>query len=325
MTIGGDDATRCRCRSSCMATQNPIESEGTYPLPEAQVDRFLMKILVDYPTRRRGGRGRRAQPRRAAPTSASACRSPTSTRYAAAAADGARRPRRRSATPSRWPTPPATRPSYGLGDIARADRVRREPARADRARPGGARAGAAARPRPRRRSRTSATSRADVLRHRIVLSYDALSEGVTADELLDRVLAAVDRARATATVRRASRAGWLGARDPTRASCRPPAARQGPGPMPHGAGRARSTSSVDAARRAARCRATAARPGVGAGTELAQLRPYEVGDDVRQHRPGRDRAHRRAARAPARARARADDVDRARRLAVDGVRHRASG
>src|SRR5579859_5198134 len=32
-----------------MATQNPIESEGTYPLPEAQVDRFLMKILVDYP------------------------------------------------------------------------------------------------------------------------------------------------------------------------------------------------------------------------------------------------------------------------------------
>jgi MoxR-like ATPase len=33
-----------------MATQNPIESEGTYPLPEAQVDRFLMKLLVDYPS-----------------------------------------------------------------------------------------------------------------------------------------------------------------------------------------------------------------------------------------------------------------------------------
>jgi MoxR-like ATPase len=33
-----------------MATQNPIESEGTYPLPEAQVDRFLLKVLVDYPT-----------------------------------------------------------------------------------------------------------------------------------------------------------------------------------------------------------------------------------------------------------------------------------
>ena len=34
-----------------MATQNPIEQEGTYPLPEAQVDRFLMKVVVGYPTR----------------------------------------------------------------------------------------------------------------------------------------------------------------------------------------------------------------------------------------------------------------------------------
>ena len=34
-----------------MATQNPLEMEGTYPLPEAQLDRFLMKILVRYPTR----------------------------------------------------------------------------------------------------------------------------------------------------------------------------------------------------------------------------------------------------------------------------------
>jgi MoxR-like ATPase len=32
-----------------MATQNPIESEGTYPLPEAQLDRFMMKIVVTYP------------------------------------------------------------------------------------------------------------------------------------------------------------------------------------------------------------------------------------------------------------------------------------
>src|SRR5947199_7712955 len=33
-----------------MATQNPIESEGTYPLPEAQLDRFMMKVVVGYPT-----------------------------------------------------------------------------------------------------------------------------------------------------------------------------------------------------------------------------------------------------------------------------------
>ncbi len=34
-----------------LATQNPIEQEGTYPLPEAQVDRFMLKVVVDYPTR----------------------------------------------------------------------------------------------------------------------------------------------------------------------------------------------------------------------------------------------------------------------------------
>ena len=35
-----------------LATQNPIEQEGTYPLPEAQVDRFMLKIKIDYPTKR---------------------------------------------------------------------------------------------------------------------------------------------------------------------------------------------------------------------------------------------------------------------------------
>jgi len=34
-----------------LATQNPIEQEGTYPLPEAQVDRFMMKVMIDYPSR----------------------------------------------------------------------------------------------------------------------------------------------------------------------------------------------------------------------------------------------------------------------------------
>ena len=32
-----------------MATQNPVEQEGTYPLPEAQVDRFMLKVVIDYP------------------------------------------------------------------------------------------------------------------------------------------------------------------------------------------------------------------------------------------------------------------------------------
>src|SRR4051812_27759515 len=34
-----------------LATQNPVEQEGTYPLPEAQVDRFMLKVIIDYPNR----------------------------------------------------------------------------------------------------------------------------------------------------------------------------------------------------------------------------------------------------------------------------------
>ena len=45
-----------------LATQNPIEYEGTYPLPEAQLDRFLMRIAIGYP-----GRGRVGDPRTAHP------------------------------------------------------------------------------------------------------------------------------------------------------------------------------------------------------------------------------------------------------------------
>ncbi|MFO7949639.1 MAG: AAA family ATPase [Candidatus Fermentibacteraceae bacterium] len=49
VTIGGESHPLPR-PFFVMATQNPIEQEGTYPLPEAQVDRFLLKLLVDYPT-----------------------------------------------------------------------------------------------------------------------------------------------------------------------------------------------------------------------------------------------------------------------------------
>ncbi len=50
VTIGTDTITLPK-PFMVMATQNPIEQEGTYPLPEAQVDRFMFKVLVDYPTR----------------------------------------------------------------------------------------------------------------------------------------------------------------------------------------------------------------------------------------------------------------------------------
>ena len=71
------DATRCPSPFLVLATQNPIEQEGTYPLPEAQLDRFMLKDVLDYPTleeeaevlhridqgvlHRRPARGRRAR------------------------------------------------------------------------------------------------------------------------------------------------------------------------------------------------------------------------------------------------------------------------
>jgi MoxR-like ATPase len=48
VTIGGE-TFRVPDPFLTLATQNPIESEGTYPLPEAQIDRFMLKVLVDYP------------------------------------------------------------------------------------------------------------------------------------------------------------------------------------------------------------------------------------------------------------------------------------
>lgn len=50
VTIGGE-TFRLEEPFLVMATQNPVEQEGTYPLPEAQVDRFMLKVVVDYPTR----------------------------------------------------------------------------------------------------------------------------------------------------------------------------------------------------------------------------------------------------------------------------------
>ncbi|MEM0998507.1 MAG: MoxR family ATPase [Bacteroidota bacterium] len=47
----GDDTFKLDRPFLVLATQNPVEQEGTYPLPEAQVDRFMMKVHIDYPTR----------------------------------------------------------------------------------------------------------------------------------------------------------------------------------------------------------------------------------------------------------------------------------
>jgi MoxR-like ATPase len=55
VTVGGE-AHRLESPFMVLATQNPIEMEGTYPLPEAQIDRFFFKLLVQYPNRTELGR-----------------------------------------------------------------------------------------------------------------------------------------------------------------------------------------------------------------------------------------------------------------------------
>jgi MoxR-like ATPase len=171
-----------------MATQNPIESEGTYPLPEAQVDRFLMKILVDYPSMGEEaavvGRSLGDQAPVRERLSLEDLRRHTRTAmtvlvdrevigYAVALADATRRPG-----------------EHGLKEL--------EPLIEFGASPRGpiglvqaARVLALLRGRGHVMPYDVRDLALDVLRHRIVLSYDALSEGVTADELLERVLVAV--------------------------------------------------------------------------------------------------------------------------------------
>ncbi len=171
-----------------MATQNPIESEGTYPLPEAQVDRFLMKILVDYPTP--GEEAAVVGRSLAHPISvrecltldglgqhAAAVQSVLVDReaigYAVALADATRHPDR-----------------YGLPELTGLIEFGSSP-RGPIGLVGAARVLALLRGRGHVIADDIRDLAPDVLRHRVVLSYDALSDGVSADQLLDQVLSVV--------------------------------------------------------------------------------------------------------------------------------------
>jgi MoxR-like ATPase len=187
VTIGGT-TYRVPLPFIVMATQNPIESEGTYPLPEAQVDRFLMKILVDYPSvseeaavvgRSLGDpavvqeRLTLEDLRRYAAAAATVLVDREVIGYAVALADATRHPA-----------------AHGLEEVAPLIEFGASP-RGPIGLVQAARVLAVLRGRGHVVPADIRDLAPDVLRHRIVLSYDALSDGVTADELLDRVLAAV--------------------------------------------------------------------------------------------------------------------------------------
>ena len=171
-----------------MATQNPIETEGTYPLPEAQVDRFMMKVLVDYPTEEeefviaQRVTGPAVQVQAVADTVAlaalqQACREvyvdPSLIQYAVRLVSATRDPRR-----------------YELPELARFLTYGASP-RATIGLVEGARALALLRGRRYALPEDVSDLVHDVLRHRLVLSYEALAEGRSADQLIDAVMARV--------------------------------------------------------------------------------------------------------------------------------------
>jgi MoxR-like ATPase len=171
-----------------MATENPIESEGTYPLPEAQVDRFMMKVVVDYPTQveEQAIVGRALRPPESPQPMVTAeeliaMRARAQEVYVdPAIVDYA--VRLVSVTRS-----PAT---AGLGELERYVTYGASP-RASIALVMGARALAFLRGRDYVLPNDLSELALDVMRHRLVLSYEAFADDVDADTIITRVLGAV--------------------------------------------------------------------------------------------------------------------------------------
>ncbi len=171
-----------------MATQNPIETEGTYPLPEAQVDRFMMKVLIGYPKEEeefvivQRVIGPAIDVAAVATTEQIAALQhqsrqgyvdPGLIQYAVKLVSATRDPAR-----------------FGLPDLARYLTFGASP-RATIGLIEGARALAFLRGRGYALPQDVVDLVPDVLRHRLVLSYEALSDGLSADQLIEQILRVV--------------------------------------------------------------------------------------------------------------------------------------
>ncbi|WP_055047914.1 AAA family ATPase [Devosia sp. A16] len=171
-----------------MATQNPIETEGTYPLPEAQVDRFMMKVLVGYPSEEEEFvivsrvTGLMQAVTRVATTEQlvalqARCHSlyvdPSLIQFAVKVVSATRHPA-----------------AAGLGDMQRFLTYGASP-RASINMIEAGRALAFLRGREYVLPEDVLDVTPDVLRHRIVLSYEAISESITPDQIIGQVLKAI--------------------------------------------------------------------------------------------------------------------------------------
>ncbi len=169
-----------------MATQNPIETEGTYQLPEAQVDRFMMKVLIAYPSEEEEyviAQRALAPPVEVAPVATTEqlaqlqrdCRKvyvdPSLIQYGVRLVAATRAPAQ-----------------HGLRELAGHIACGASP-RATIALAEGAQALALLRGRGYALPEDLLELAHDVLRHRIALSYEALAEGVDADTLIQRIMA----------------------------------------------------------------------------------------------------------------------------------------
>jgi len=171
-----------------MATQNPIETEGTYPLPEAQVDRFMMKVLVDYPTDEeefvivQRVTGAAVTVNAVATTEQlgelqRACRQvyvdPSMIQYAVRLVSATRTPEKHDLKDLRRFI------TYGCSPRATINLTE------------AARALAMLRGRTYVLPEDMTDLVPDVFRHRLVLSYEALSEGLSADAVIGRIMAKI--------------------------------------------------------------------------------------------------------------------------------------
>ncbi|HEY1488144.1 MAG TPA: AAA family ATPase [Micromonosporaceae bacterium] len=171
-----------------MATQNPIEQEGVYPLPEAQRDRFLLKIQVGYPTDaeereivyRMGVNPPSAQTILTTEELIGLQRKADDVFVHNALVDYAVRLVLATRTPA----------DYGMADVARLIQYGASP-RASLGIVRATRALALLRGRDYALPQDLLDIAPDILRHRLVLSYDALADDISADRIIERVLATV--------------------------------------------------------------------------------------------------------------------------------------
>jgi MoxR-like ATPase len=150
-----------------MATQNPIESEGTYPLPEAQVDRFMLKVLIGYPEH--DEELTIDELKALQETVRQVYVDPSLISYAVDVATATRQPVETL----------RDYVAYGVSPRGPISLVQ------------AARALAVVRGRDYALVEDVQALTKDALRHRLVLTYQALAEGVTADSILESVLATV--------------------------------------------------------------------------------------------------------------------------------------